>query len=69
MIEVMVDEIDEQGAVARSHWDAPEIDGNVYLSGAEGLSAGDRVMAQVEEADAYDLWAAPVSAYAVAAET
>ena len=32
-IEVIVDEVDEDGAVARSAWDAPEIDGNVYLNG------------------------------------
>ena len=35
-IEVMVDEIDDGGAVARSHWDAPEIDGNVYVQGKDG---------------------------------
>ncbi len=29
----MVDEVDEEGAIARSHWDAPEIDGAVYLNG------------------------------------
>ena len=40
-IEVIVDEIDDDGAVARSHWDAPEIDGNVYLRGKTGLKPGD----------------------------
>ena len=57
-IEVMVDTVDEEGAVARSHWDAPEIDGNVYLSGATGLQPGDCLDVAVESADAYDLWAA-----------
>jgi ribosomal protein S12 methylthiotransferase len=56
-IEVMVDEIDDEDAVARSHWDAPEIDGNVYLNGEIGLKPGDRVMVGVEAADEYDLWA------------
>ena len=41
-IEIIVDEIDEDGAIARSAWDAPEIDGNVYLNGETGLVVGDR---------------------------
>ena len=56
-IEVMVDEIEEEGAIARSHWDAPEIDGNVYLPGEMGLKAGDRLRVLVEAADDYDLFA------------
>src|SRR3990170_4480992 len=42
-IEVMVDGADERRAIARSHWDAPEIDGNVFLDGETGLRAGDRL--------------------------
>ena len=56
-IEVLVDRLDEKGAVARSHWDAPDIDGNVYLPGENGCKPGDRLKVRVEEADAYDLWA------------
>jgi ribosomal protein S12 methylthiotransferase len=56
-IEVVVDEVDDEGAVARSHWDAPEIDGNVYLNGEIGLKPGDRVMVRIEASDEYDLWA------------
>jgi ribosomal protein S12 methylthiotransferase len=59
MIEVMVDEVDHEGAIARSHWDAPEIDGNVYLSGETALKPGDSVLARVEASDEYDLWADP----------
>jgi ribosomal protein S12 methylthiotransferase len=62
MIEVIVDEVDDEGAIARSHWDAPEIDGNVYLNGKTGLKPGDSVLARVEASDEYDLWADPVSA-------
>jgi ribosomal protein S12 methylthiotransferase len=62
MIEVIVDEVDDEGAIARSHWDAPEIDGNVYLSGETGLKPGDSVLARVEASDEYDLWADPISA-------
>jgi ribosomal protein S12 methylthiotransferase len=56
-IEVIVDELDDDGAIARSAWDAPEIDGNVYLDGEMGLSVGDRVRVTVEASDEYDLWA------------
>jgi ribosomal protein S12 methylthiotransferase len=56
-IEVLVDRLDEEGAIARSHWDAPEIDGNVYLPGENRCKPGDRLAVRVEEADAYDLWA------------
>ncbi len=56
-VEVMVDEVDNEGAIARSHWDAPEIDGNVYLNGETSLKPGDRAMVRVEASDEYDLWA------------
>ena len=60
-IEVIVDEVGIEGAVARSKWDAPEIDGSVILEGAAGsaLRIGDVVRARVTRADAYDLWADP----------
>ncbi len=56
-IDVIVDDVDEEGAVGRSQWDAPEIDGTVILEGATGLKPGDIVRAKVTRADAYDLWA------------
>ncbi len=56
-IEVLIDEIDEEGAIGRSSADAPEIDGNVYLDGAFDLKPGDLVKVTVVEADDYDLWA------------
>jgi ribosomal protein S12 methylthiotransferase len=65
-IEVMVDGITPEGAVARSHWDAPEIDGNVYLNGATGLNPGDRLKVKVEAADEYDLFARPVDGVSAA---
>jgi ribosomal protein S12 methylthiotransferase len=58
-VDVLVDEANESGAVGRSKWDAPEIDGSVFLDGAAGLKAGDMVRARVTRADAYDLWAEP----------
>jgi ribosomal protein S12 methylthiotransferase len=56
-IDVIIDEVDEDGAIGRSQWDAPEIDGNVFLNGETGLRAGDIVRGKVVEADDYDLWA------------
>jgi len=57
-IDVIIDEIDvEDGgeAIGRSVWDAPEIDGNVFLPGETGLKPGDIVRAKVVEAEEYDL--------------
>jgi ribosomal protein S12 methylthiotransferase len=53
----VIDEVDEEGAIGRSKWDAPEIDGSVFLNGATGLAPGDIVSATVTHADEYDLWA------------
>ncbi len=55
-IEVLVDEVDGEGAIARSAWDAPEIDGCVFLNGETDLRPGDVVPVKIEHADDYDLW-------------
>ncbi len=60
-IEVLVDEVDAEGAIARSAWDAPEIDGCVFLNGATGLAPGDRLPVRIEHSDAYDLWGVPAT--------
>jgi ribosomal protein S12 methylthiotransferase len=56
-IDVLVDEIDEENdeAIARSPWDAPEIDGNVFLPGETDLKPGDMVRVKIVEAEEYDL--------------
>ncbi|WP_417515285.1 30S ribosomal protein S12 methylthiotransferase RimO [Minwuia sp.] len=56
-IDVLIDEVDEDGAIGRSKADAPEIDGCVFLNGETELEPGDMVRAEVVEADHYDLWA------------
>jgi ribosomal protein S12 methylthiotransferase len=56
-IDVIIDEVDEEGAIGRSQWDAPEIDGSVFLNGATDLTAGQIIKAKVVNADDYDLWA------------
>ena len=56
-IQVIIDEVDEEGPIGRSMADAPEIDGNVYLDTDEDLKPGDIVTVVVTDADEYDLWA------------
>jgi ribosomal protein S12 methylthiotransferase len=56
-IDVLIDEVDEDGALGRSKWDAPDIDGQVFLNGDALAKPGDIVRAKVTQADAYDLWA------------
>ncbi|MCQ8102914.1 30S ribosomal protein S12 methylthiotransferase RimO [Methylomonas sp. SURF-2] len=53
---VLVDEVVEEGAVARGKSDAPEIDGQVFIDGAVHLEVGDFVDVEIEEADEYDVW-------------
>lgn len=53
---VLIDEVVEEGAVARSKADAPEIDGQVFIDGATHLKVGEFVDVKLEEADDYDLW-------------
>ena len=58
-IDVLIDAVDEDEdgveAIGRSVWDAPEIDGNVFLPGEGNLQPGDIVRARVVEAEDYDL--------------
>ncbi len=56
-LDVLIDEVDEDGAIGRSSADAPEIDGNVYLNGETSCQPGDLVRARVFESDEHDLWA------------
>jgi ribosomal protein S12 methylthiotransferase len=52
---VIIDEAGASVAKGRSKWDAPEIDGSVYVASRRPLRAGDIVTVKVERADAYDL--------------
>lgn len=54
--QVIIDEVVEEGAVARSKADAPEIDGQVYIDGATHLKVGDLVNVEIEEVDEHDMW-------------
>ena len=57
-LEVIVDEIDpEDGAICRSHADAPEIDGNVIVEEpTRRLRPGEIVRVTIDEAGEYDLF-------------
>ncbi len=56
-MEVLVDEVDDEGATCRTKADAPEIDGNLFIDeGFDGLAPGDLVTVEVDEASDYDLW-------------
>ena len=59
-LEVLIDEVDEQGAIGRCYADAPEIDGKVYLNGFTDTFPGDALLVTITGADDYDLWAEPV---------
>jgi ribosomal protein S12 methylthiotransferase len=49
--DVLIDEIDAESgeAVGRSPWDAPEIDGNVFIPGGAQLRAGDLVRTRIRK--------------------
>ena len=57
-LEVIVDDIDEDGATCRTWADAPEIDGNLFIDeGFEALNVGEVLSVKVDEAGENDLWA------------
>ena len=56
-IEVIVDEIDDEGAVCRTKADAPEIDGNLFIEeNFDKISVGEILKVHVTAASDYDLW-------------
>jgi ribosomal protein S12 methylthiotransferase len=57
VIDVIVDEVDEDGAIGRSKGDAPGIDGSIFITDGQGLVVGEVIQVEVTNADAYDLWA------------
>jgi len=54
-MEVMIDEIGEEGVIARSWADAPEIDGKVYVSAEVPLKIGQKVKVEITQSNAHDL--------------
>ncbi|MCD2323822.1 30S ribosomal protein S12 methylthiotransferase RimO [Sphingomonas sp. IC-56] len=60
-LDVIIDEVGDEGATGRSQADAPEIDGEVFLRDAAHLKQGDIVSVAIEDADEHDLYGVPLS--------
>ena len=58
---VLVDEVGNNGAIARSSADAPEIDGRVFIRQGAKLKAGEFTKVKITKSDAHDLWAVPAA--------
>jgi ribosomal protein S12 methylthiotransferase len=56
---VLVESASEQGYVARSYADAPEIDGLVHIDSGRTLAVGEFCRVEITDADEYDLYAKP----------
>ncbi len=55
-MQVLVDEVSEAGAVARSMADAPEIDGMVYIEEHAECQPGDFIKVHIDDTDEHDMW-------------
>jgi ribosomal protein S12 methylthiotransferase len=55
---VLVDDIDEEGAIARTMGDAPDVDGLVYVSDGHDLEIGEFAEVTITDCDVHDLYAA-----------
>jgi ribosomal protein S12 methylthiotransferase len=53
--QIIIDQIGPSVAKGRSHADAPEIDGSVFVASRRPLRVGEIVTARIERTDAYDL--------------
>ena len=59
--EVIIDTIDEEGAICRTQGDAPEIDGNLFIDqDYSKLKVGQILSVKIDEASEYDLWGKPI---------
>lgn len=54
---VLVDDIDEEGAIARTMGDAPDVDGLVYVSDGHDLEVGACARVMITDCDTHDLYA------------
>ena len=55
-LEVLIDELEGDDIIGRSHADAPEIDGNVFVESDTRFEPGDLVQVKIDSAGEYDLW-------------
>jgi len=54
---VLIDDIDEEGAIGRSMGDAPDIDGLVYVTDGHELEIGEFATVNITDCDVHDLYA------------
>ena len=57
-LDVIVDEIDDEGIIGRTKADAPEVDGLVYIENLTGtpVKVGEFIKVTITHSDEYDLW-------------
>ena len=57
-LDVIVDEIDDEGVIGRTKADAPEVDGLVYIENLTGtpVKVGEFIKVTITHSDEYDLW-------------
>lgn len=59
-MQVMVDEVDDEGVIARSKADAPEIDGLVFIDSDKQYEPGSFINVKITDASEHDLFAVEV---------
>ena len=60
--EVIIDQVDQEGAICRTKGDAPDIDGNLFIDTKfSTLNQGDIITVLVDESSEYDLWGTPLN--------
>ena len=62
---IVIDDVDDEGAIGRSWREAPDIDGIIQVMGFSDCAPGDRIAVRIVDADEHDLYAEPLTAIAV----
>jgi ribosomal protein S12 methylthiotransferase len=56
ILPVIIDSVNEKNAVGRTVWDAPDVDGLVYIEPSDEIEPGSIVDIKITNADTYDLF-------------
>lgn len=62
---IVIDDVDEEGAIGRSWREAPDIDGVVQVMGFTDCAPGERIAVRIVDADEHDLYAEPMASSSV----
>ena len=62
---IVIDDVDEEGAIGRSWREAPDIDGVVQVMGFTECAPGDRIAVRIIDADEHDLYAEPMASSSI----